>query len=63
MDDCSWDEDAITWKTRPTFASDPLDTQERPVARGETVDFDVTEAIAGDGVYCFAIDSPSSDGV
>jgi ELWxxDGT repeat protein len=64
MVDCSWDEDTTTWKNRPAFdGEEPLDTQERQVVRGETVDFDVVEAIVGDGVYCFAMDSESSDGV
>src|SRR5439155_10101647 len=31
------------------------------VAQGQTVDFDVTPAIAGDGVYCFALDTISTD--
>ena len=42
--------------------TNPLDAQ-GAVVRGQTVDFDVTEAIVGDGVYCFALDSRSSDGV
>jgi len=33
------------------------------VAQGQTVDFDVTSAIPGDGVYCFALDTASTDGV
>src|SRR5439155_15354159 len=33
------------------------------VALGQVVDFDVTSAIQGDGVYCFALESPSADGV
>ena len=61
MDDCTWDERRMTWQRRPVIDTDPLDTQGR-VKRGQAVDFDVTEAIVGDGVYCFAIDSRSSDG-
>ena len=30
-------------------------------AAGQLVDFDVTPAIPGDGVYCFAIDTTSTD--
>jgi len=32
------------------------------VARGQVVDFDVTSAVSGDGVYCFALDNPTNDG-
>ncbi len=62
MKDCSWNERTMTWKNRPAIGTDPLDTQ-GAVLRGQVVDFDVTEAILGDGVYCFALDSRSSDGV
>jgi len=31
------------------------------VATGQIADFDVTPAIPGDGVYCFAIDTTSTD--
>lgn len=27
------------------------------------MDFDVTPAISGDGLFCFALESPSADGV
>ena len=31
------------------------------MAQGQTVDFDVTAAIPGDGTYCFALDTSSTD--
>ena len=31
--------------------------------RGDIVDFDVTAVVSGDGTYCFALDSPSDNGV
>ncbi len=33
------------------------------MAAGQIADFDVTSAIRGDGVYCFAVDTTSTDGV
>ena len=33
------------------------------VALGERVEFDVTPAVSGDGLFCFALESPSADGV
>jgi hypothetical protein len=52
----------MTWEDRPVIDTEPLDTQ-GAVVRGQVVDFDVTEAIVGDGNYCFALDSLSRDGV
>ena len=34
-----------------------------PVRRGETIDFDVTAAVTGDGTYCFVLDSTADDEV
>ena len=59
---CSWDESTVTAKTQPAIDGPVLSTV-GAVARGQVVDFDVTSAIQGDGVYCFALESPSSDGV
>ncbi len=58
---CAWDERTITWNTRPAIDGPVLATL-GAVALGQPVDFDVTSAIPGDGVYCFAIDSLSGDG-
>ena len=59
---CAWDENTVTAKTQPAIDGPVLSTV-GAVARGQVVDFDVTSAIQGDGVYCFALESPSSDGV
>jgi len=59
---CSWNELTITAKTQPAIDGPVLSTV-GAVALGQVVDFDVTSAINGDGVYCFAIESPSVDGV
>lgn len=54
----------MTWNTRPVIDGAP-GPEVGPVDLGQTVDFDVTQTIAagGDGLYCFAITSTSSDGV
>src|SRR5437867_677553 len=59
---CAWDERTVTWKTRPAIDGPVLSTL-GAVALGQVAEFDVTSAIQGDGVYCFAIESPSADGV
>jgi hypothetical protein len=57
---CSWDERTMTWNTAPAIDGPPLTTL-GACAAGQIVDFDVTSAIPGDGVYCFAIDTTSTD--
>src|SRR5437870_2853150 len=59
---CAWDERTITAKTQPAIDGPVLSTA-GAVALGQVVDFDVTSAIHGDGAYCFALESPSADGV
>ena len=59
---CAWDEHTLTAKTQPAIDGPVLATA-GAVALGQVVDFDVTGAIQGDGVYCFALESPSADGV
>src|SRR5438093_1476792 len=57
---CTWDEKTVTWATQPAIDGPALATL-GAVAAGQVVDFDVTSAIHGDGVYCFAIDTTSTD--
>ena len=52
---CSWSETAVTWATQPAIDGAVLASAANLPA-GATADFDVTAAIAGDGVYCFALD-------
>ena len=59
---CNWDERTLTWKTQPAIDGPVLATI-GAVAQGQTVNFDVTAAIPGDGLYCFAIDTTSTDSV
>src|SRR5438874_2108778 len=57
---CSWNERTVTWNTQPANDGPVLATV-GAVAQGQTVDFDVSSAIHGDGVYCFALDTISTD--
>ena len=57
---CSWSETAMTWNTQPAIDGPALATL-GAVAIGQVADFDVTAAIPGDGVYCFAVDTASTD--
>ena len=59
---CTWNELTMTWQTRPVIDSPVLSTV-GPVQVSQVVTFDVTSAITGDGVYCFALDSTSINGV
>jgi len=59
---CTWDEGTVTWDTQPAIDGPALATL-GAVAPGQLVDFDVSSAIPGDGVYCFATDTTSTDGV
>ena len=50
----------MTWNTQPPIDGAALATLSA-VAIGQVADFDVTAAIPGDGTYCFAIDTASTD--
>jgi hypothetical protein len=52
---CSWNEGDVTWANRPNLGA-VLDS-EGPVLQDQVVEFDVTTAITGDGVFCFGIDN------
>jgi hypothetical protein len=58
----AWQENAVTYATRPALDGPVLATQ-GTVALNQIVDFDVTSAVSGDGTYDFAVDSTSTDGV
>ena len=60
--DCGWSETAVTFNNQPVITQPAIATL-GAVAQGQGVEFDVTSAIPGDGTYCFAIDSLSTDGV
>jgi hypothetical protein len=62
MTACGWTEATVTWRTQPPVDGPVLATA-GAVARGAAVVFDLTAAIAGDGVYCFALENGSDDQV
>ncbi len=62
VSNCSWGEKTITWNNQPVMGP-VLSTVGGPVALNRGVDFDISSAVQGDGVYCFAIDSTSTDNV
>jgi hypothetical protein len=62
ISDDSWQEASVTYSTRPLVDGPALATQGR-VILNQVVDFDVTGVVTGDGVYDFAIDTKSSNGV
>jgi hypothetical protein len=60
ISDVGWDEKLVTYRNRPAVDGPALATL-GAVTVGSVVEFDVTGAIAGDGVYGFAIDNASDD--
>lgn len=57
-----WTESTLTWTTMPPLGP-ALGAAVGPVAAAQAVTFDLTGVIQGDGEYCVALDSPSSDQV
>ncbi|UCE03716.1 MAG: tandem-95 repeat protein, partial [Candidatus Latescibacterota bacterium] len=54
-----WDENGLTWSNAPAITSPALDSA-GVVADDVWVDFDVTQAITGDGTYSFALQNLSN---
>jgi hypothetical protein len=55
-----WSEVGLIWNNAPTIAGSPL-TSVGPVALGAWVEFDVTTAVRGNGVYSFGLVSGNTD--
>ncbi|MFQ5603534.1 MAG: DNRLRE domain-containing protein [bacterium] len=55
-----WDEDNLNYENAPPLTGNPLSAV-AAVAAGEVVEFDVTAAVNGNGVYSFAVSSSNSD--
>jgi hypothetical protein len=55
-----WEEEALNWENAPAIDGSPLSAVDS-VALEEIVEFDVSPAIAGDGVYSFGIKSSLVD--
>jgi hypothetical protein len=61
---CTWSETAVTFSNQPSLT--PVGTvgpAMGAVTQGQTVQFNVTSMIPGNGTFCLAITSDSSDGV
>ncbi len=58
----AWNEEQLTAGNAPNATGSPLSTV-GPVALNETVDFDVTGAVTGNGIFSFALTSSSPDQV
>ena len=58
----AWRSRTLTWKNRPGPIGAALDDA-GPVLSGRWVDFDVTEAVTGNGTYAFLLRSTSRDGL
>jgi acid phosphatase type 7 len=59
--DPPWSESAITWNKRPARTGPKLDDV-GSLSAGRYVDYDVTDAVTGDGAYGFELSSSGSDG-
>src|SRR5205085_12452341 len=59
----AWSEAATTYGNRPAIDGPVLATRNTKVIAKQLVDFDVTSAITGDGMYNFALTSGSTDWV
>jgi PKD repeat protein len=55
-----WSESGITWANAPPIAGTPL-AGPAPAVAGQWREIDLTSAVAGDGVYAFALDSASTN--
>ena len=56
----SWTEEAITWNQRPERTSEELDNQ-GSISTETWVEYDVTVAVTGNGVFSFALAADSKD--
>jgi hypothetical protein len=55
-----WTETGINWANRPTIAGSPLDTV-GSVGTGTWAEYDVTDAISGNGTYSFGLVTASNN--
>jgi hypothetical protein len=59
---CGWTESTMTFNNGQPAIDMPVLFTAGAVAKNQVVDFPVTSAIPGDGTFCFALDSPSTNG-
>ncbi len=63
ISDCSWSEVGVTYATQPKIDGPLLDEPNKIVEPGTAIEFNITRAITGDGLYCFALEGSSRNGV
>ncbi|NNF54083.1 MAG: Ig-like domain-containing protein, partial [Acidimicrobiales bacterium] len=61
LSDVSWSEGSITWNTRPATVSGTI-ADVGAVSSQTWIEYDVTAAVSGPGLYSFRFSSVSSDG-
>ncbi|MEW6475403.1 MAG: DNRLRE domain-containing protein [Actinomycetota bacterium] len=62
LSDPAWSERSVTWNNRPPRAG-PLLADIGSVAYGQWVEYDVSAAVTGDGLWSFELTADSSDGI
>ena len=60
--DTAWEEAGITWNNRPARTTGELDNQDR-IHEESWVEYDVTAAVTGDGMFSFVLAADTSDAV
>jgi 3-phytase len=60
---CDWEEGRLTWDERPETEGQAIDAQAGDRRPGDRVSFDLTGYVTGDGDYCLALTSPSTNAV
>jgi hypothetical protein len=56
----AWEEAGITWNNRPALMTEELDNQDR-INEAGWVEYDVTAAVTGNGMFSFVLAADSSD--
>jgi hypothetical protein len=62
IDDCTWAEASTNYNNQPPLDGGSVLAAVGAVSGNETVSFDITDGIPGDGTFCFVMDSVSTDG-
>lgn len=58
-----WDEDEVTWNTRPALDRELEDKERGDTGEGVWIEYDVTSAVTGNGVYNFVLVPESTNGM
>lgn len=58
-----WSEEEVTWNSRPALDREIENKERGEVEEGEWLEYDVTSAVTGNGVYTFVLVPESTDGM